>query len=189
MYEKYSRASVGLHQMYIAEIISVACLILAFVPLINIFAVIGALVASIMILVGLSKLTKVHEQYNTAFILLIVNIVVSIINSFAGGWFSALLDIVGSVLNLFSAYCIIDATNSLLAELGNQNIADKGCQLKKLYIAVCAVSVAGTLVSALFTFLATILSIVGTILSIIVLVLYIPYLKNSSELFQDAGRM
>jgi len=86
----YQNAGAGLKKMFIASLGAVICTVLMIIPLINIIAAIAAIVFAVLSIVGLYGAGKDIEGCKTAFIITIINLVVSVLgNVFSSGVFSS----------------------------------------------------------------------------------------------------
>lgn len=165
----YPKAAGGLKLLFIAEILAIVGAVLSLVPILGPILLI---VAQVLVLVGLYQASTDDEGYKTAFIITIVNLVVSVVSIFADGVFASVLGIVDTVLNLAVAYFVINTTVNLAHSMGKDELSAKGQKVWKLYL-VCAVA---SIVIALLSFIPVLAAALGILLVIFNLIAYILYL-------------
>lgn len=155
--------------IFIAQIL---CL-LSFIPVVgSILAIIG-LVLEVVALYGAGKLDR---GYHTAFILTIVNIVLSVLELFAGdGVFASLVGIVSSVISLGILYFVITTTCKHLEASGSAEVAQKGMNVWKINL-ICTIASVVLILLAFVPVLAALLGIVIAIVQIVAYVLYLIFL-------------
>lgn len=155
--------------IFIAQIL---CL-LSFIPVVgSILAIIG-LVLEVVALYGAGKL---DQGYHTAFILTIVNIVLSVLELFAGdGVFASLVGIVSSVISLGILYFVITTTCKHLEASGSAEVAQKGMNVWKINL-ICTIASVVLILLAFVPVLAALLGIVIAIVQIVAYVLYLIFL-------------
>ena len=183
MEDKRLKLRNNLKLMYYANGLTAICMVLVFVPVI---ALVMAVVAAVMELVGLIRLRDVHRQYMNALSLSAASFLVGLIPS-GDGLLGVCLGVVGGVIGLFRFWCVIQATNSFLSEEGQEELVAKGNKIWKYQIILTAASVVCELLgAAIFGEILPVLAvlIVTVVLNIAVLGLYIDYLEKSSEVFE-----
>ncbi len=184
--KNYPNAANGLHLMFIAEVLAVVGAILMLIPIINLIGSILAIIALVMMLVGLNKAGADDQGYRTAFMLSIVNLVVSIIGAFVStGAIGGILDIVSTILNLAVVYYVITTTSNLARSIGNEELPRKGHTVWTLYI-VCAIisvicAILAMIPSLVIIAIAGIIAIIVAIIQIIAYILYMIFLSNGSK--------
>lgn len=148
--------------------------------ILNLFPIVS-IVGFILNLVALYAAGKLEKGYNTAFMLSIAGIVVSVIAAFTGnGVFGSLVSIVSTIISLGVLYFIVSTTNGLLNAAGDSEIAAKGEKVWKINL-ICVVAAVVLSLLAFVPALAVILGIVIWIVKIVALILYLIYLYNSSK--------
>ncbi len=173
----YPKAASGLKLLFIAEILAIIAAVLTLIPVVG--PILSA-VAQVLILVGLYQASGDDEGYKTAFIITIVNLVVSVVSIFAGGVFATILSIVTTILNLAVVYFVVNTTGNLAHSLGKDELAARGEKVWKLYL-ICAVA---SIVISLLSFipiLAAALEIVLAIVQLIAYILYLIFLNKASQ--------
>lgn len=165
----YPKAAGGLKLLFIAEILAIVAAVLALVPLVG---AILAIVAQVLILVGLYQAGGDDEGYKTAFIITIVNLVVSVVSVFAGGVFASILSIVSTILNLAVVYFVVNTTGNLAHSMGKDELSTRGEKVWKLYL-ICAVA---SIVITLLSFIPALAAALGILLAIFQIIAYILYL-------------
>ena len=144
--------------------------ILLLIPIANI-------VGFVLNLVALYAAGKLQKGYNTAFMLSIVGIVVSVIDAFASGVFGTIVGIVSTVVSLGILYFVVMTTNALLSD---SELIAKGEKIWKINLLCTIASVVLSLLSFI-PVLAGILAFVVAIVGIVATVLYLIYLYKSSK--------
>jgi hypothetical protein len=169
----YPNASQGLKLVFYGQIVMIIGLVLWLVPLVGSLLII---VGGILDIVGLSKAAEYNSGYQTALILVIVNIVVSVVSKFAGdGVVGTLVSIVSTVVSLGVTYYVVTTTCELLRLVGATDIEAKGKTVWNINLA-CAVL--GVVIDVLMLVpILNILAAVGAVIVVIVcLVGYVLYL-------------
>lgn len=183
----YPNVGAGLKKMFIAQIGIIVCTVLAIIPIINIIAGIGAIVFAVISIVGLYGAGKDIEGCKKAFIITIVNIVISIFASAASGstFFSTLFSIAGDICAFLIVYNVCTSVSAVLKDNGNAEIAAKGESVWKInfgcYVASIVISIL-----AVIPFIKIFAGIAGFILAIVSLVagiLYMIFLNKSYQAF------
>ena len=182
--ENYQNAGAGLKKMFIASVGTVACTVLAIIPLVNIIAAIGVLVFGVISLVGLYGAGKDIEGCKKAFTLTIANLVVSIVGSFfKSGFLAAIVSIAGYVLSFMVVYLVCTSVPEVMNQVGAADVAQKGETVWKInagcYGVLAVVAIAG-LIPVLSLIAAAAAGIVA-IVSLVALVLYMIFLNKSSK--------
>jgi hypothetical protein len=170
---KYPNASQGLKLVFYGQIVMIIGMVLWLVPLVGSLLII---VGGVLDIMGLSKASEYNSGYQTALILSIVNIVVSVVSRFAGdGVLGTLLSIVSTVVGLGVIYYVVTATCELLHTVGAEDIEAKGKTVWNINL-VCAVL--GVVMDVLMLVpILNILAAVGAVIVLIVaLVGYVLYL-------------
>lgn len=184
--QNLQEAKTGLNKMFIAQVGMVACVILAVIPLVNLIAALGALVFLILSIVGLWQAGKDIEGCKTAFILTIIELVVSLLSSvfsqvaFLGKFFS----LANIVLNLAVLYFVCTSVSEVMTKIGSADAAKLGHTTWLVNLA-CALVSAAIIILAWIPFLGTVIAGIGSVLTVIASlvggVLYIMFLYKSSQ--------
>lgn len=177
----YVNAGTGLKKVYIAEVGTLVCTILAFIPIINILAAVAALVFVVISLVGLYQAGKDIPGCKTAFILTIVSSVCSLLGYF-GGIISTLISIVTTVLSFLVMYYVCTSVAEVMNSIQQPDIAQRGQTVWKISLGCSIASVVFQLLVLIpgFAIIATIASVVVAIISIVNVVLFMLFLGKSS---------
>lgn len=187
----------GLHLMYIGDLITIigltAGLLILFIPgfiVLAILILLAGLVGAIMSVVGLARLRGEHPDYMNALVLFILAFACNMVSKYVPGPFANGAELAGSICSLAQAYFLIRGTNSLLCQIGREELAAKG---RRVFV----IQVAGTVLSMLLSVLTVIFSqelgmlvvlmIVSLLIATIISVFSLLYLKESSEAFQNAA--
>lgn len=149
-----------------------------------------ALVAFILNLVGLVQAKKDEANFNTALLLTIAGIVVSILSGILSknenvvSFLNTAVELAYLLATMFIVYGII----SLAKQLKNTPVETKGNRLLKLIVIVYGVGIAAKLLSAIFTAAKLdpiIIGIVGIISALLTVVSHLIYIS----LLSDAKKM
>lgn len=185
----YPNSGKGLKNMYDAQIGSLICAVLALIPLINVLAAIGAIVFTVVSLVGIRAVGRDIPECKTAFGLtiggLVVNIFGTIAGVFLGTTVSTIITIAGSLISLAALYYICNSVAAVLRSLGEDEAARKGDKAWKITLWTTILSVVSSLLVLIpvIGIVGTILALIAAILSIIATVFYIIFLNKAYKVF------
>lgn len=184
----YPNATHGLERVYQSQVIALVAAVLMIIPVINMLAAIALIVSLVLYMIGINEAGKDDENYKTAFTLIIVQLVISVLNSLIGG---VIFDLVNEALALAVLYFVCITTNRLLKETAAaENLIDRGIVVWKLNV-VCTVillvcyllrMIPGNIAAIIAGYLA----IFAVIAQIIGTVLYILYLRNAYRALEAA---
>lgn len=163
--------SKALKWIFIAEILSI----------IGNFVLGGILgiIAFVLNLLALYGAGKLEKGYNTAFVLSIVGIVLSVLSLINSVALSTIVSVVSTVVNLAILYFVITTTCKLLEAQGANDIAQKGVTVWKINL-ICAVAAVVLILLCLISLaLAAILSVVAGIVALVGGILYLIFLYKS----------
>jgi len=135
-----------LEVLYNCNMAAALCLILAFIPILNLAAVIIALAAAIVVFLTMLKLKDIHDDYYTAFMLSIMNVALKLIGGMVGDGWGMILDVLTPAVTFAQTCFMIRGTNSFLMELGAQEVIGRGEKTVRLYFASLVTSIALTVV-------------------------------------------
>ena len=191
MEERNALLKKNLDLLYQSTLAGVICILLMIIPLVNIIALVVALIAAIMVFVAMYRLRAVHDDYHTAFMMSIINIALQLIGGMMGGWLESIIELISTAVVFAQTYHIIRGTNSFLAQLGRDEVIERGQATIKMYIINLVVSVvasvllmiAGNNVGGLMVALLAIVAIVSLVVSIMAIVRYLKYLGAARECF------
>ena len=93
----YPNATHGLERVYQSQVIALVAAVLMIIPVINVLAAIALIVSLVLYMIGINEAGKDDENYKTAFTLIIVQLVISVLNSLIGG---VIFDLVNEALAL-----------------------------------------------------------------------------------------
>ena len=172
----------NLKLMYRGEFILAISMLFVIIPLINLFAVLAALVGAIMSVVGMVKLRNEHPDYMNAVIALVINFIAGLFDGGEGG-FSSLMGVISSVAGLFMVYFVIRATNQLLREIGAEAAASAGDKAWKYQIGATITSIVCSVLSLVLFPLALVFVIISIVVALAALVYYVRYLDQASSAF------
>lgn len=180
----FQNAGAGLRKMFIAAIGTIICTVLMIIPVVNFVAVIGVFVFGILSLVGLYGAGKDIQGCKNAFIITIINLVVSILTSlFATNFLGTLLSIAGSVLSFLVVYFVCTSVAEVMNQIGAADVASKGETVWKInavcYVVVIAIAILGRI--PVLSAIASVANIAVTIASLVASILYMIFLNKSSS--------
>lgn len=177
-------AGPGLRKMFIASIGAIICAVLAIIPIINIIAAAAAIVFAVISIVGLYQAGKDIEGCKTAFILTIVNLVVSILGNFLKiGILEAIISIVGYILGLLITYYVCTSVADVMKQNGAADVAQKGYTVWKINLVCYIVEIVVTILALIpiINIIAGIVSILIAIVSLVGSILYMIFLNASAN--------
>lgn len=122
--KQYPKAAEGLKLMFYGELLAIIGILLTIILIGPIIALVG----EILVLVGLYRARMDDEGYGTAFMLSIVNIVLSIVGLFvpSDGLLGSLLSIISTIISLAIIYFVCSTTGNLLLSQGESALAQRG---------------------------------------------------------------
>lgn len=148
----YPNATHGLERVYQSQVIALVAAVLMIIPVINVLAAIALIVSLVLYMIGINEAGKDDENYKTAFTLIIVQLVISVLNSLIsvlnsliGG---VIFDLVNEALALAVLYFVCITTNKLLKNIGaDGRITDRGVVVWKINVICTIVEVVCTLLA------------------------------------------
>ncbi|MEG1943016.1 MAG: hypothetical protein RR049_04300 [Angelakisella sp.] len=162
--------------------------------LVTVSSVIFLLVAGVMEIVALFKLSPINAGYKSALIWVFVSLVASLIVSLptlpAAGdpspWyqtFSKIWEIAPPVFEMLKVYFVIGATAAILTAKGDVAITAKGVAVRKTYIICTAVIVVADLAALvpMLSGLVDIATIVTSVVQLVALFKYIGFLGGAAK--------
>ena len=160
--------------------------------LVAVIAGILSIVAVIIHLVGLNAAGKDEPRFRQGFIIAIVGIAVSLLQTvFAkSAILSGVFEVISSVINPVITYLCIDGIINIAKKLGNDEMAERGSKLFKIIIAIYAIVIVVKLIETIFsagevvTAISGVLAIVAGILTIVALVTYLKYLGRAVRMLE-----
>ena len=175
----------NLDTLHWAALSGAVCIVLALIPFVNMIAFLVALVAAAMSFVAMYRLREIHDDFHTAFMLVMINIPLKILEGLLGAGAESVVDLICSVVSFAQVYFIVRAINYLLRLESRNDIADRGEQVVRLYVLNLVVGVAAAAVTLLLgvSSIAAVMLIVSLIVSIVAVVAYIKYLGAAKECF------
>lgn len=183
--ENLANAGAGLKKMYIASMGALICVVLAFIPIVNILAAVGALVFMVMSMIGLHQTGNDIEGCRTAFTLTIVNIIISVVGAFFhSGIMHIIVVIAGYLISAMVTYLVCNSVGEVMNRIGAMEAARKGETAWKInavcYVLLTVIAVAQSL--PVFGFLTSLIgSLIVLVLSVIASVFYMLFLGQSSH--------
>ncbi len=175
--ENLQEAKAGLKKMFIAQVGSVACVVLMLIPIVNLIAALATLVFLVLSIVGLYQAGKDIEGCKTAFMLTIANLVVNVLKSFLGtGSVGTLLTMAQAALNLAVIYFVCTSVSAVMNKIGSSDVA-------KLGNTVWIINLIAILASVLLLFFALFptMNVIASCIPLIGTVFYMLFLYKSSN--------
>ena len=179
--KQYPNAANGLKLMFYGEILTIIAPLFLLVPWVGTILI---LIGGVLSLVGLNQAGSDDAGYRTAFVLTIVNLVLSIVVLFVGdGFLATLIGLCSSVLSLLIVYYVCITTANLLHSIGEENLSSRGRTVWMINL-IC--TVVGVVISLLMyipilNVLAMAASIIMVIVQLIGYILYLMFLYGSCK--------
>lgn len=184
---QFPNAGDGLKKMFIASLGAIICGVCAIIPLINLIAALAAIVFLVISLIGLNNLGKDIEDCKKAFILTIVQIVVSFLASLLAKVVvvGALLSIAESIIALLVVYFVCIPVSKVLSQIGATDAASLGETAWKLNLVCYAVAIVAGILSMISALAGVVLviSIVVLIVGLVGQIIYMIFLYKSYTAF------
>lgn len=180
----YVNAGDGLRKMFIASVGMIVCTVLMLVPLVNLFAGIGLIVFAVVSLIGLYNAGRDIAGCKTAFVLTIIQLVLSVAGAFVDstGLLYSLLNIAGEIITLLITYFVCTSVAKVMREIQVNEVADKGIRVWRINLGCTVASVIlGILVLIPgFNVFAGVAALVVAIISLVGSILYMMFLSASA---------
>lgn len=173
---KYPNAASGIKKVFLAKIIGVIGVPLAFIPGIGALLLMTCTVAATIFNVwGILEASKDHNGYQTALVFTVADLIFSIVDTFIdNNAISSVLSFAGNVMNIAVLYYICKSTGDLLRDVKNYGLANKTCLI---VMAVCLV----VAFIPILNILAAITSLIVAVVTIYASVVYLIYLYQSGQ--------
>lgn len=123
---KYPNAASGIKKVFLAKIIGVIGVPLAFIPGIGELLLMTCTVAATIFNVwGILEASKDHNGYQTALVFTVADLIFSIVDTFIDNTaISSVLSFAGNVMNIAVLYYICKSTGDLLRDMKNYGLAN-----------------------------------------------------------------
>ena len=143
-----------------------------------------AILQFIFNLVGLNQAGKDEANFKRGFYAALIGIAVSIIGAFFSGnqTASTVFTMLSNVIEIFIFFSVVQGVKVLAEQMGDQEIANRGDTILKIFIGVYAVAILVSLISLFAASVASVMSIVAAIAAIVGYVLYISYLSKAKKM-------
>lgn len=177
-------AKSGLKKMFIAQVGSIACIVLMLVPIVSVIAALATLVFLILSILGLYQAGKDIEGCKTAFMLTIANLVVNVLKSiFGSGLALTILTLAQSVIATMIIYFVCTSVSEVMTKIGSSDVAKTGRTVWMINLGCYAASIVISILSLipLINVIAGIAGYLVSILSLIGSALYMVFLYKSSS--------
>ena len=145
--------------------------------------IILAIVAYIMQIVGVNKAKTEDASFDNALMYIIGGIIVAVIDSFAGGWFAALLSIATKVLSLLVVLCIINGVRNTAVKLENAEMDKKGGTIYIVMIVLSVLAIAFGMLDSVIPSMELLLTFVAGCFNIAKSVVFLTYLSKAVKMF------
>ena len=187
---QYQVAGDGLKKMFIAQVGSIVCTLIGLIPIIGKIAGIGSLVFLVISLVGLNQAGKQIAGCKKAFsiqigvliasiLLSVVGAVLTLLATFVGVLFIAVLGIAVSVLSFIAIYYICTSVSEVLTQMGDTESAKAGDTAWKAMLVCQIVAVIATLLSFV-PLLSSVVGFISTVVGVVGAIFYVIFLNKSS---------
>ena len=182
---KYPNASSGIKKVFLAKIIGVIGVPLAFIPGIGALLLMTCTVAATIFNVwGILEASKDHNGYQTALVFTVADLIFTVVRTFiSDGAISSVLAFAGDVMEIAVLYYICKTTGELLSDLKNYGLADKGDRvwnINKTCLIIMALCIVVAFIPIL-NILAAFTTLVVLVVTIYASVVYLIYLYQSGQ--------
>ena len=182
---KYPNAASGIKKVFLAKIIGVIGVPLAFIPGIGALLLMTCTVAATIFNVwGILEASKDHNGYQTALVFTVADLLISTTEQLSYSLSIAnVLSFAGNVMNIAVLYYICKSTGDLLRDVKNYGLANKGdhvWNVNKTCLIVMAVCLVVAFIPIL-NILAAITSLIVAVVTIYASVVYLIYLYQSGQ--------
>jgi len=178
---RYPNAASGLRLMFIGQILMIAGVLLAWVPLVGALLITASPVAE---LAGIYTAGSDDENYRGALVFAVLVLVVNLFSGFfSAGFLRGLLDIAAEVLNLLMMFTVCSTTCNLLRSVGEEALSQRGETVIKIYTACTAISIVCGVLSIIpiINIAAGLVSGVSAIVMLVGYVMYLLFLHGSGK--------
>lgn len=173
-------AGKGLFYVFVGQIVS----LFTFIPFLGGFVGLAALVISIY---GFYTMAKADNDYNTAFIVTIVNLVITLIHMFAfkSGAMNLLVTVANTLLSFLVVYYVCTATAALLQGV-DDGLVNRAGLIWKMYLVCTVILIVCQILSyiPIINILAGIAAFLTAIVQLVASILYLIFLWSSQKTLQ-----
>lgn len=185
----YENAGAGIKKMWIASLGSLICAVLMIIPVVGILAAIAALVFMVMSMIGLNQAGKDIDGCRTAFMLTIVNIIVSVVGAlFQSGAMHVIIQIAGYVISFMVTYLVCTSVGVVMDRVGAADASHSG-EIAWKISAVCYGLLILIVIVMMFPVFGILAGLVGAIIalipSILAAVFYMLFLGKCNRALND----
>lgn len=183
---RYPNAASGIKKVFLAKVIAIVGVVLAFIPLLGIFLGLGCSIAAcILNIMGIMEASKDDEGYHSALVFTVASVIVSAIKVFvsSGSAFAKVLSYADDIFQILVLFYVCTTTARLLGNAGNMALSAKGDRVWNInktcliIIVVCAVLAFIPLVNIL----AALTSIIVALVMLYASIVYLVFLYQSGE--------
>ena len=146
-----------------------------------------ALIAYILLIVGVSKAMKDEPAFKVSLIFIIVAAVSTIVVSFVGDTtaFGSILKIVTDVANLCVTLFIIQGIRNLADKMNNGEVSAKGQKIFMLITCIYVIILIAQIVALFSAAIAGVIAIIAYVLSIIQYIVFLTYLAQAKKMLAE----
>lgn len=190
MNERFALAGKGLRFLFLAQILALVTIVVAFIPVLGwIAGLVLSVVIFVLELYGPYVARSSHPNFQNAFYASIAAVIVGIISAFfQEGFMAGLMDIVSSLVGFCITYFVCTAAGELLAEKGDTEQAARAGLIWKLYAICTVVSILCTLTGwiPVLNILMGVAAIISGIVSLVAYILLIIFYYKASNSLKAA---
>lgn len=179
-FDERNTAGRGLFYLFLSQILA----LLMFIPVLGMIAILAGAVFSIL---GFYTISKVHDGYKTAFILLLINVAVQLVNGFLApdGFLGSLFSFASAFINAMIIYFVCNTTSSMLQNL-DPAVASLGQKVWKGVMLCTAVEMICIVLAIipLINVVALIFGGAASIAQVVISILYLVFLWKSQKVLR-----
>ena len=202
MNQSYPNAAGGLKMLFMAQILSIVNVFLAFIAafmavaaimtgdlgaanlMLNIVTIVS-IVVCVLEIYGLFKASSDDEGYRTPLYASVASLVVVILSRFLSGVpiIGTLLTIISTVLGFIVVNGVCQTSGNLLHSVGNEALVDRGATVSKIYFICTIINVVCTIIGVIpvLNILSGIVSVVASIVLLVGYIMYLTFLNSGSK--------
>ena len=178
---RYPNAAKGLRLMFLGRILTIAAILLIWVPLLGLLL---AVAATALEIAGIYTAGTDDENYKGALVFAVLSLAASLVSGFLQpGLLTSLLDAAGVIFSLLVVFSVCSTTSNLLHGLGQEALSQRGALVVKIYAVCTAVAVVCAVLSfvPIINIAAALGSAIASLAEIAGDVMYLLFLNSSSK--------
>ncbi|MBQ3285671.1 MAG: hypothetical protein IJH40_08530 [Ruminococcus sp.] len=144
--------------------------------------VIIALIAYILMIVGIGKGMKDEPAFKTAFIFVFVGLACNLVGSFIPGTFGSILKSLGQICTLIVFIFIILAIKNLALKLNDESVVKTGNTILYILVVIYVLTFIASIVSIWAVGVASVLAIIAAVLNVISYIIFLVYLSKAKKM-------